>query len=264
MPRDSYWERLALLCLASVLLFDFLLLASSAAYLGWHDAAYYLAQERVWGRLRLTLWTAALSTGFTMLLGIPTGFALSRLRLPAPHLFDTLVDLPVMVPPAAIGVFLFGVVQSLPVRPVLELFGVRFGHQTAGVLLCQVTVTMAFAIRFSRCAFDAVPRRLEEVSRTLGASWWQTLWRVTLPLAGRGILAGGLVVFARAAAEWEALMLFVGATQGLTDTLPFAVYLDWNGGLMGLVTTMSLLCVAVSVSAMAAVRALRGGSDGAL
>ena len=77
-------------------------------------------------------------------------------------------------------------------------------------------------------------------------------WLVTLPLAISGIIASLIAVWARAAAEWEALMLFVGGIEGQTDVLAFAVYLDWNGGMMGWVVSMSLVCVFLAIAAMGA------------
>ncbi|MBN2575081.1 MAG: molybdenum ABC transporter permease, partial [Deltaproteobacteria bacterium] len=100
--------------------------------------------------------------------------------------------------------------------------------------------------------------RFEAVSRSLGASLPRTFFRVSLPLARNGVLASLIVVWARAAAEWESLMLFVGGIQGRTDTLPFAVYLDWNGGLLGWALTNSLFCVLIAVGSLYAVRRVGG------
>jgi molybdate transport system permease protein len=121
-----------------------------------------------------------------------------------------------------------------------------------------VAVTTAFAVRLAAAAFAAVPPRMEAVARALGATWGGAVARVTLPLARRDLAAAALVVFARACAEWESLMLFVGASQGRTDTLPFAVYLDWNGGLLGWALTNSLFCVIIAAGSMFAVRRLGG------
>ena len=88
----------------------------------------------------------------------------------------------------------------------------------------------------------------------------RTFFCVTLPLAKRGLVASLIVVWARAAAEWEALMLFVGGTEGKTDVLPFAVYLDWNGGMMGWAVSMSVVCVLMAVAAMGAVHLIGGKS----
>jgi ABC-type sulfate transport system permease component len=245
------------LCIASVIaiLTGYLVLVlSNVFYLGWSDSLYFFSHPKLWRRLALTVWTATLATGLSMAIGVPAGYALSRFRFPCTRLMATLIDLPVMIPPCAVGAFLFGFTHTFPLRDILTFFGVNLGHTTAGVVFAQFMVTAAFCARLMKSAFDAINPRFEFVSRSLGASRIRTFFQVTLPLARRGIIASLIIVWARAAAEWEALMIFVGGTDGRTDTLPFAVYLDWNGGMMGWVVSMSLLCIAVAVAAMGTVQ----------
>ena len=254
------WPAVACTAIAAILAAYLLLVSSNAIYLGLSDSLYFGLHPRMWARWWLTVWTATVATGLSMLVGIPVGYALSRLRFPLPHLTSTLIDLPVMVPPAAVGAFLFGFVRTFPVRHVCDLLGLHLGHNVQGVVFVQFVVTVAFCARLMKAAFDGVSPRFEQVSRSLGASLPRTFVQVTLPLAKRGILASLIVVWARAAAEWEALMLFVGGTEGQTDVMPFAVYLDWNGAMMGWVVSMSLVCVLMAVAAMGAVRAIGGKS----
>lgn len=245
------------LCLASasIILIGYLLLVlSNVIYLGWSDSLYFFGHLRLWNRLLLTAWTATAATALSLCLGIPTGYVLSRFRFPCPRLMATIIDLPVLVPPAAVGVFLFGFTHTFPMREILALLGINLSHTAAGVVFAQFMVTAAFCSRLMKTAFDSVNPRFEFVSRSLGASQPRTFFHITLPLARRGILASLIVVWARAAAEWEALMLFVGGTEGHTDTLPFAVYLDWNGGMMGWVVSLSLICILMAIAAMGAVR----------
>ncbi len=258
--RGAIWPAACVAAVAAILAAYLVFIASNAIYLGWSDGLYFLRQPRMWQRLWLTLWTSGLATCFSMVIGIPAGYALSRLRLPAPRLMGTLIDLPVMVPPAAVGAFLFGVVRTQPVKGFLGLLGLQLGHNAAGVVFVQFVVTVAFCSRLMKAAFDTVNPRFEQVSRSLGASLPRTFFQVTLPLAKRGILASLIVVWARAAAEWEALMLFVGGTTGQTDVLPFAIYLDWNGGMMGWCVSMSLICILMAIVAMGAMRLIGGKS----
>jgi ABC-type sulfate transport system permease component len=235
-----------------------LVIAINALFLGLGDFAHYLGQPRTWASLWLTVWTASAATVIAMVLAIPVGYALSRYRLPGARALFTIIDLPVMVPPAAIGVFLLGVFRRFPVENLCAWSGIRVDHAVPGVVVAQVTVTLAFAIRLVKASFDGVSPRFEAVSRSLGASLPRTFFRVSLPLARNGVLASLIVVWARAAAEWESLMLFVGGIQGRTDTLPFAVYLDWNGGLLGWALTNSLFCVLIAIGSLYAVRRLGG------
>lgn len=243
---------------AVLLLVVVTVLAINALFLGLADFLHYLGQTRTWMSLWLTVWTASAATGIAMVIAVPVGYALSRYRLPGARALLTIIDLPVMVPPAAIGVFLLGVFRSFPVENLCAGLGLRIDHAVPGVVVAQVTVTLAFAIRLVKASFDAISPRFEAVSRSLGASLPRTFFRVSLPLARNGILASLIVVWARAAAEWESLMLFVGGIQGRTDTLPFAVYLDWNGGLLGWALTNSLFCVLIAIGSLYAVRRLGG------
>ena len=258
--RGWIWPGACVAAIAVILAAYLLLVLSNAIYLGWADGLYFLEQPRMWARFGLTVWTATTAAALSMLVGIPVGYALSRLRFPLPSLTAALIDLPVMVPPAAVGVFLFGFVRTFPVRQLTDLLGLRLGHNTAGVVFVQFAVTVAFCARLMKAAFDIVNPRFEQVSRSLGASLPRTFFCVTLPLAKRGLVASLIVVWARAAAEWEALMLFVGGTEGKTDVLPFAVYLDWNGGMMGWAVSMSVVCVLMAVAAMGAVHLIGGKS----
>jgi molybdate transport system permease protein len=234
------------------------LLVVNAVVLGWHDFAHYVSRPRTLASLWTTVWTALAATAVVMAVGVPAGYALSRYRVPASRLVRTLVDLPVMVPPAAVGVFLLGVFRLPPAATLCGWLGVQVHHAVAGVVVAQVAVTLAFCVRLAAAAFDQVSPRFEAVSRSLGAAPARTFFRVSLPLARNGLLASLVVVWARAAAEWESLMLFVGGIQGRTDTLPFAVYLDWNGGLLGWALTNSLFCVIIAAGSMLAVRRLGG------
>ena len=234
------------------------LVVTNALYLGWGDFTHYMGQSRTWVSLWITLWSASTATLLAMVVGIPAGYALSRYPPPCPQFAATLIDLPVMVPPAAVGLFLLVVFKTFPVGSFCDSIGLQVDHAVLGVVVAQFTVTVAFCVRLVKATFDTVSPRFEAVSRSLGASLPRTFFRVTLPLAKNGIVASLIVVWARAIAEWESLMLFVGGIQGRTDTLPFAVYLDWNSGKLGWAITNSLLCVLIALGSMYAVRRIGG------
>ncbi len=215
----------------------------------------------MWHRFWLTVWTSTVSCSLSLLVGVPAGYALSRFRFPCRNFFATVIDLPIVVSPAVIGAFLFGITTRFPFDLISEHYNIYIGRNVYGVLLVQFTVTAAICARLMKATFDMIPPRFESVSRSLGASNFRTFFKVVLPMAKNGILASMIVVWARAAAEWEGLMLFVGASEGKTDILPFAIYLDWNGGMMGWVTSMTIVCALMAVSAMSAMRIIGGKSS---
>jgi molybdate transport system permease protein len=229
------------------------LIASNVLFLGLGDFLYYLGRSKTWLHFGITLWTASIATLLSLLIGIPIGYALSRYAFPLPRLFKTLIDLPVMVPPAAIGIFLLGVFTTAPLSNLTQALGIKVDHALPGVIVAQFTVTVSFCIRLVMASFATVSPKFEQVARSLGASLPHAFFKVSLPMAKNGIAAAVIVVWARAAAEWESLMLFVGGIQGRTDVMPFAVYLDFAGGKLGWALTTSLLCMAIAAMSMSAV-----------
>lgn len=259
--RGRWWPGLCISFALFTVVFYVIMVASNWVYLGWHDTLYFFSQSRMWQRFWLTVWTATVSSSASLLVGIPAGYALSRFRFPCRNLFASIIDLPIVVSPAVIGAFLFGITTRFPFDLISEHYNIYIGRNVYGVLIVQFTVTAAFCARLMKASFDMIPQRFESVSRSLGASNFRTFFKVILPMARNGILASMVVVWARAAAEWEGLMLFVGASEGKTDIMPFAIYLDWNGGMMGWVTSMTIVCVLMAIVAMSAMRLIGGKSN---
>ena len=258
--RGTWWPAVCITTALIAVLLYVLLIAGNWIYLGWSDTLYFFTNPRMWQRFWLTVWTSAVSSSVAMLVGIPTGYALSRFKFPCRYFFASIIDLPIVVSPAIIGAFLFGITTRFPFDWISDYYGIYIGRNVYGVLLVQFTVTAAFCARLMKASFDMIPPRFESVSRSLGASNFRTFFKVVLPMAKNGIMASMIVVWARAAAEWEGLMLFVGATEGKTDIMPFAIYLDWNGGMMGWVTSMTIVCILMALTAMSAMRIIGGKS----
>jgi molybdate transport system permease protein len=251
--KQSAWVLFFSTFVGIVLIAISLLIVSNAFFLGLHDFLYYLGKSKTLINFLTTLWTASTATILSMIIGIPVGYALSRYDLPFPKLLKTLIDLPVMVPPAAIGVFLLGVFTTAPLSNLTQVLEIKVDHALPGVIVAQFTVTVSFCIRLVMASFDMVNPKFEQVARSLGASMPRVFFKVSLPMAKNGLLAGFIIVWARAAAEWESLMIFVGGIQGRTDVMPFAVYLDFVGGKLGWAITTSLFCIIIAVASMSAV-----------
>jgi ABC-type sulfate transport system permease component len=234
------------------------LIAINAAFLGIGDLTYYLGKARTWLNFLTTFWTASLAALFSMLVGVPVGYTLSRYKIPFPKLMRTLIDLPIMVPPAAIGVFLLGVFNTAPLLNITQFFGIKIDHALPGIIVAQFTVTVSFGIRLVMASFDTIDPRFEQVARSLGASLPRSFFKVSLPMARNGLLAALIVVWARAAAEWESLMIFIGGIQGRADVMPFAVYLDFTAGKLGWALTTSIFCIVISILSMSAVHFIGG------
>ncbi len=168
--------------------------------------------------------------GLAMLAILPPGLALAwllaRRAFPGKALLETLVALPLVMPPVATGLFL------------LKLFGRRspfgrFLHDRLdldviftwrGVLVAMAVMSLPLFVRSARVAFEEVPRRLEQIARTLGASPIRTFATITMPLAARGLVAGLLLAFARALGEFGATIVVAGNIPGRTQTSALAIY----------------------------------------
>ena len=179
--------------------------------------------------LHVTLFTVAVATLSTLLIlpgGLALGWLLARRQWPGKALVETLVALPLVIPPVATGLIL------------LKLFGRRgvlgrFFEQTLGieivftwkaVVLATAVMSFPLLVRTARVAFEEVNPRLEQVARTLGAGPWRVFLTITLPLARRGLLAGCVLAFARALGEFGATIMVAGYIPGQTGTLSLGIY----------------------------------------
>jgi molybdate transport system permease protein len=175
--------------------------------------------------LALSLFTTTCVLGLAVLLGSPLALLLARRRFPGAGLLDTLVDLPMVLPPSVAGLALLltfgrrGLVGSW-----LAAFGMEIPFTTLAVILAELFVAAPFYIRAARAGFLAVPHEIEEAARVEGANDWQVFIHVTVPLALPSLLAGAIMCWARALGEFGATIIFAGSFQGRTQTMPLAIY----------------------------------------
>jgi molybdate transport system permease protein len=212
----------------------------------------------VFDALRLSLLTAFLTTVLSILLGTPTAYFLARRRFPGRAVLNSLIDLPIVLPPAVAGLALlmaFGR-QGLLGRP-LGVLGISLPFTTAAVVIAQTFVAAPFFMRGARVGFAGVDRRLERIAATLGLSGWSIFWRVTLPLAGRNLLSGAIMTWARALGEFGATIMFAGNFQGRTQTMPLAIYMGLQQDL-GAALTVAAILLLVSFSLLIIMRSLTG------
>lgn len=194
-----------------------------------------LAQPVVFQALRLSAWTSLIALLISVALGTPLAYGLARGRFPGKRVVDTLVDLPIVLPPVVAGVGLlmaFGRRGLLGQRldagftiPLLQVTvpGVSLAFTTAAVILAQVFVAAPFFVRAARAGFTTVNRDIEEAAAIDGASSWQVFRLITVPQA-LPALSGGLVLcWARAVGEFGATMMFAGNFPGRTQTMPLAI-----------------------------------------
>ena len=194
--------------------------------------------------LRLSLLTTGISLGIMLLFGTPTAYLLARYRFPGYRLLDTLLDLPLVLPPTVAGV---GLLLTFGRRGVvgryLEGMGLELAFTTTAVVLAQLFVATPLFIRALKVGFAGVSERLEASALTLGASRLQVFWRVTLPLSLPYLIEGAVLAWARALGEFGATIVFAGSFQGRTQTMPLAIYAALEQDLDAALALSALLAV---------------------
>lgn len=198
-----------------------------------------LEREDVQRALSLSLASSSAATGIVLCFGVPLGYALARGQFRGKAALEAAVDLPILIPQSVVGLALLAILgPGSPLGAALESVGLGPSGRLAGVIVAQVFVASPFLVKAAQSAFEAVPEHLESVSRTLGASPGETFFRVSLPLAARGIFVGITLAWARAISEFGALLLFAPNPRtapilchdeflraGLVEARPIAVLL---------------------------------------
>mgnify|MGYP002724165970 CR=1 FL=1 len=200
--------------------------------------------------LGLSFLTAIVSTAVCVLIGIPLALYLARSNTWVASVTRVLVNLPLVMPPLVGGLsllMLFGR-RGLIGGPIYNLTGYMLPFTTPAVVVAQVFVAMPFMVITVEGVLRTQDPGYSTAALTLGASPWYTLRRVILPLAGPGIAAGVILTFARALGEFGATALFAGNREGVTQTMPLAIYTAFNGG--G-VTQSSAIALAIMLLAAA-------------
>jgi len=179
--------------------------------------------------LVVTAKTSLIAQALTLLFGTPLAYLLASRRFRGRGLLVTLVELPLVVPPAVAGLGLlaaFGRTGLL--GSTLDVFGIAIPFTQTAVVFAVVFVASPLYIRQAIAAFEAVDPDLIAASRTLGAAPPRTFFRVVLPLARNGLAAGEALAFARGLGEFGATIMFAGSLRGVTQTLPLAIYEEFS------------------------------------
>ncbi|MBO3663979.1 ABC transporter permease [Microbacterium stercoris] len=254
-----------LLALPAVLALALLIapLAGLAARAEWGSMWADISAPASVNALVLSVVTGLIATIVCLLIGLPLAVLIARARPWLAAILRVLVTVPLVLPPMVGGVallFLFG--RTAPVGEWLARFGIALPFTSAAVVLAQVFVALPFLVLAVEGSVRAVGVEYERTAAALGAGRWATLWRITLPLAGPGLVAGLVLCFARAIGEFGATALFAGNNPGVTQTMPLAIYTAFNGSGVGQGTAvaLSLLLLVTAVAVLLLVRGWRPGS----
>jgi NifC-like ABC-type porter/molybdate ABC transporter, permease protein len=206
--------------------------------------------------LWLSMTTTLISTAIIILIGTPIAYVTARYRYPGKEIIDSVIDLPVVMPPAVAGIALLMAYGRLGVAgQYFNMFGITFAFTTTAVIMAQLFVASPFYIRQARTSFEDVDRAYEHAARTLGASPVRTFFSVTVPIALNGLVTGAILSWARALGEFGATIMFAGNFQGRTQTMPLAIYMAMNIDLNAALI-LSIILVIISFVVIVAIKML--------
>jgi molybdate transport system permease protein len=216
----------------------------------------YLNDPVVTDALRLSLITSAISLLIAIAFGTPVAWVLARWKFPGHRLVETMLDLPIVLPPVVAGVALlmaFGRRGLLGEE--LDLLGIQLPFTTLGVMVAQLFVAAPFFIRSALAGFSEIDRDIEAAAEIDGASLIGVLRDISVPAAMPSLAAGAVLCWARAISEFGATLLFAGNLQGRTQTMPLAIMSAFERSL-GAALALSVILLVVSFAIIFASRSL--------
>ena len=256
MSRTAWFPALLGLCLAVALVFLTLPVVAIFVDRSPADLIDSLGEPGALDALWLSLRTTAASLVIILVVGTPAAYLLATRSFRGKAVVVTLIELPLVLPPAVAGIALLAAVGSSGILGgTIEAAGIELSFATAGVVVALTFVASPFYIRQAIAAFAAVDRTLLDASRTLGASEARGFLRVMIPVALPGLAAGTALALGRALGEFGATLMFAGSFQGITQTVPLAIYdrfsTDFESAL-----ALSAVLVAVSAAILLTVKLL--------
>jgi molybdate transport system permease protein len=220
------------------------------------DLVDSLGDDAALDALRLSLETSGIALAVIVAFGTPAAWVLATRRWPVRSVLITLVELPLVVPPAVAGI---GLLAALGpdglLGGALDAAGIRLAFETAGVVVALTFVASPFYVRQAIAGFEAVDPALLDASRTLGASEARTFARVAVPVARGALGAGAALAWGRALGEFGATLMFAGSFRGVTQTAPLAIYERFATDFAGALALAAVL-VALSAAILLTVKVL--------
>ena len=254
---DKTFKAATLSSLALLTLFFVVIIVSLLTFTDWGTIGKALVTPETLFAVKLSLITATITTVLAVAISIPAAYALSKNDFWGKSLVDSLLDLPIVISPVAIGAALL-VFFTTPLGEGINNHVLRFVFSVPGIILAQFTIVSALAIRLLKSTFDSIDPRFEQVSRTLGCSRPAAFFRVMLPLARNGLVAATILTWARATGEFGATVTLAGATAFKTETLPIAISLSLSSANISQAVALIIILVIISLAALLIIRKVTG------
>ncbi|CAM3502904.1 molybdate ABC transporter permease [Rouxiella silvae] len=212
-----------------------------------------ILSEYEWQAVVLSIKIASLAAVISLPLGILMAWILVRCRFPGKSLLDSVIHLPLVLPPVVIGYLLLVVMgrRGIIGEWLYDWFGFSVSFSWKGAVLASAVMAFPLMVRAIRQSLEAIDTRLEQAAKTLGASVWKVFFTITLPLSLPGIIVGIVLSFARSLGEFGATITFVSNIPGETRTIPLAMYtLIQTPGAEGAAARLCTLAILLSLAAL--------------
>jgi molybdate transport system permease protein len=231
---------------------------------GANGMSVFITQPSAVAALRLSLSTSLLSVLIAIVTGTPLAFVLARRKFTGKTFLELVIDLPIILPPSVAGIALliaFG--RQGVFGGGLNALGINLPFTTTAVVLAQTFVSAPLFVRAARIGFAQIEQQVVEAAYVEGSNEWQLFRFVMFPLAGRAILSGAILAWTRAIGEFGATILFAGNLEGVTQTMPLAIYLGLERSL-NIALALSTVLVFVSFLLLLVTRRLEDHKDSAI
>ncbi|OEU83300.1 MAG: hypothetical protein BA865_03935 [Desulfobacterales bacterium S5133MH4] len=229
--------------------FVMVILLADVFYVELGELVKALLSSETFFAIKLSFITSIISTFLAVLFAVPVAYALSRYEFPGKATIDTIIDLPMVLPPLIIGVSLL-VFFSTSAGRFLEARGFRLVYTVPGIVLAQFAISSSFAVRAMKAAYDNIDVRYELAARSLGCTKFQAFYKVIIPLSRNGMIAGAVMTWARAVGEFVPILIFCGAMRFKTEILPTAIFLHLEMGDIQGSVALTIIMMVISLVAL--------------
>jgi molybdate transport system permease protein len=219
-----------------------------------------LLSDETFFAIKLSFFTSLIATALAVLFAVPAAYALSRYNFPGKAVIDTIIDLPIVLPPLIVGVSLL-VFFNTSLGRFLEAHGLRLVYTVPGIILAQFSISSSFAVRSMKAAYDHIDTRYELAARSLGSTKFQAFYKVIIPLARNGMIAGAVMTWARAVGEFVPILIFAGATRFKTEVLPTAIFLHIEVGDIQGAVALTIIMMAIALAALLIFKRISGAGE---
>ncbi|MCE1246022.1 MAG: ABC transporter permease [Firmicutes bacterium] len=223
------------------LLFTIALLICDFTYIKPEFLHKIIAQEEIRYALKLSLFSSSISAVAALLMAVPIGYILTRYNFRGKSAVEAILDIPIVLPPVVVGLSLLLLFRLMP-----EKLSFAVIYEVPAVIIAQITVITAFAVRITRAVFEQVNVRYENVAMTLGCTRWQAFVKVLLPQVLPGLISAFTLCWAKALGEFGPILIFAGATRLKTEVLTTSVYLELSTGNIETAVSIALVMILFS------------------